>query len=56
MKFNSCYECPKYHHGGAFGNPRYIPKCNGKNLPKKVDKKNHASPDHERIRCENLDN
>lgn len=53
MKFKTCYECPRYHHGGAFGSPRYIPKCNGSELPMKVEN-NHASPDHERISCINL--
>lgn len=55
MKFKTCYECPKYHHGGAFGRPRYVPYCGSSKLPKKVDDKNHASPDHDRINCVHLD-
>lgn len=50
-KYDKCYECPNYHHGGAFGNPKYRPKCKGKNLPMVVDDRNHASPDTKRINC-----
>lgn len=54
MKFKSCYECPKYHHKGAFGSPRYKPMCGKKVLPYDVDNNNHASP-MKSIKCVNLE-
>jgi len=54
MKFDCCYSCPDYHHKGAFGNPRYVPMCKGKELPYRINSRNHAVMEQQKIHCAKL--